>query len=561
MSEETDKLFRELSKLKRCKQNCIGISATGNPSLFLNQQGNWVNAGGSSSIIEVTKSEFLALVSGEDLQFPATYKLTDVENGLFISTISDTSFNAEATLLIYLPSYTVSGSYKGQYHTEIGSVANGEIYTWGEWNYKNESGGALTPDTPSPNTFDSGNRFTKLTKNSSNFYELSSLLVQISIISGTLYLNQYNNTKTSSTVNNLVGNLFGIGNSPVAQLNLNTFLPGSGFNNGVMLLNNRVDFSNNNRGILNNSSNYFSVPGSGNVIQNCYIKGTSIGETGIQSNNLFGSGVISNIYGNVRIAETNIVGGTSSVTNFDIPSGLINMVHCHVQDNSHISDFTTSGTGEVEVWDCEMHENVNIRRWTFSHNTGLVSFIDSYLNANVELLDFTYTAPAVINFTDGQNFTIQNATNITFNNVSFLFPLRRPPVVFDLTGWSRNITNESIVGSKGFFTFTHDFSANPLASGSSVYYNFIPENSVGTKLTTVVDGLSGGVGATLALGIETDDTTYGFGATVLGSLNNSVVNTVSNITTANRSLQLTAGVNNVTSGTITVTFEFTFNNG
>jgi len=33
-----------------CKVNtCLGISSTGNPSLVLNQQGNWINSGSSSS--------------------------------------------------------------------------------------------------------------------------------------------------------------------------------------------------------------------------------------------------------------------------------------------------------------------------------------------------------------------------------------------------------------------------------------------------------------------------------------------------------------------------------
>ena len=49
---------REISKLWsaiRCKQACLGISSNGDPDLFLNQQGQWVPAGGSTDCDAVSE--------------------------------------------------------------------------------------------------------------------------------------------------------------------------------------------------------------------------------------------------------------------------------------------------------------------------------------------------------------------------------------------------------------------------------------------------------------------------------------------------------------------------
>jgi len=87
-------------------------------------------------------------------------------------------------------------------------------------------------------------------------------------------------------------------------------------------------------------------------------------------------------------------------------------------------------------------------------------------------------------------------------------------------------------------------------------YNLIPSGARLTNCTIVPSSITGGGGATLRVGLETDDVSYGLAATAVGSVTNTVVNTVSNAATANRGLQLTAGVANITGGSVTVKVEF-----
>ena len=47
-------------------------------------------------IIEITQADFLTAVSGGALTFPATYKITDIQNGLFVNTLSANRFSNEA---------------------------------------------------------------------------------------------------------------------------------------------------------------------------------------------------------------------------------------------------------------------------------------------------------------------------------------------------------------------------------------------------------------------------------------------------------------------------------
>jgi len=89
----------------------------------------------------------------------------------------------------------------------------------------------------------------------------------------------------------------------------------------------------------------------------------------------------------------------------------------------------------------------------------------------------------------------------------------------------------------GWFSITHDFATSPLNSGSSALYNLIPSGARLTNCTIVPSSITGGGGATLRVGLETDDVSYGLAATAVGSVTNTVVNTVSNAATANRGLQ------------------------
>jgi hypothetical protein len=100
----------------------------------------------------------------------------------------------------------------------------------------------------------------------------------------------------------------------------------------------------------------------------------------------------------------------------------------------------------------------------------------------------------------------------------------------------------------------HD-SASPLNSGSSVYYNLIPNGARITNITTVGNA-SGGAGAELAFGLESDAPNL-LAAAVLATVNaGQFYNNISTPATANRSLQIAASVANVTGGSVTVKVEF-----
>jgi len=77
----------------------------------------------------------LALVSGNTLEFPSTYKITDIKNGLYVETLSGNTFKSEATLSFLAPDY----SLHAQYHSTDGAIANGATVTWGGFYWTNIS--------------------------------------------------------------------------------------------------------------------------------------------------------------------------------------------------------------------------------------------------------------------------------------------------------------------------------------------------------------------------------------------------------------------------------------
>lgn len=150
---------------------------------------------------------------------------------------------------------------------------------------------------------------------------------------------------------------------------------------------------------------------------------------------------------------------------------------------------------------------------------------------------------------DLSNSKIENATDIDIKNCKF------SSVNLDLTGFTQDIIGETIENRKGWFTITHNFSANPLNSGSSVLYNIIPEEARVTNIKTFGTA-TGGAGATLAFGIDTDAPNL-LTSAVLATVNaGQTYNLVSTPATANRSLNITAGISNVTGGEVTVLVEF-----
>lgn len=115
--------------------------------------------------------------------------------------------------------------------------------------------------------------------------------------------------------------------------------------------------------------------------------------------------------------------------------------------------------------------------------------------------------------------------------------------------------NEVYSLNGGSFFFTHDFATSPLNSGNSVLYNYIPEGARVVNITTFGNA-TGGAGAQLAFGIESDAPNL-LPAAVLATVNaGQTYSNISTAATANRSLQIAASVANVTGGSVTVKVEF-----
>jgi hypothetical protein len=82
-------------------KNCLGISSGGNAGLVLNQQGNWVTAGGGSSQIEIQSAasdELTPLTPGTSkvtFRLPTAFTLTEVRASLTTAQSSGLDFTVD----------------------------------------------------------------------------------------------------------------------------------------------------------------------------------------------------------------------------------------------------------------------------------------------------------------------------------------------------------------------------------------------------------------------------------------------------------------------------------
>jgi hypothetical protein len=103
------------------------------------------------------------------------------------------------------------------------------------------------------------------------------------------------------------------------------------------------------------------------------------------------------------------------------------------------------------------------------------------------------------------------------------------------------------------FYFTHDFATSPLNSGSSVLYNFIPEDAILTSLSISASSLNG---SSIDIGVETDnESAVSLPTALLNGINTNA--DVYVVATANRSLSIKANGGNITAGSITIKAAFT----
>lgn len=189
--------------------------------------------------------------------------------------------------------------------------------------------------------------------------------------------------------------------------------------------------------------------------------------------------------------------------------------------------------------------------------------------------DWNCMSKSGITFSTNQLFTVvNNLGNVISHNKANGFIYNNDGNVFDNKYCSVIANNEQDVYENiaaisdidgavnevyningGRFFFTHDFATSPLNSGNSILYNYIPEGARVVNITTFGNA-TGGAGAQLAFGIESDAPNL-LSAAVLATVNaGQVYSNVSTAATANRSFQIAASVANVTGGSVTVKVEF-----
>jgi len=542
-------------------------------------------------VITKTLAQFLALADASNLQFPATYKITDVQNGMFVETLSANTFKSEATLSFLAPDYTLHA----QYHSTDGAIANGATVTWGGFYWTNISGGAITPDLPNEVDIDTDlTQFHKIAKSEANGY--------LPIILSVLIKDDLTITSAKDNSRTEIWLVF------YAGLNETQFLASS-FNtlNSIAQLTNNVfdvngDLStvalNNGFGITIYRNKYCSITtcSSGITISNCVganinraqgaliidnitMSGNSILDSPIAQNSLSmlqnGSMTTSND-GTSRISACTF-DNNCQLTNFILNNSGVGAnqtsaifdVHCHGNiriDGLEIVSSQIANFQDCEFWLNDFVENLWLKgdqvffKLVTSKNTHWDncklehdnSAIDT-INASNSTINWSVTSGA----SRGYQFKNCNVTNSSLTNAQDFDILNSTlnEITIDFTGWNRGIQNEIIDAHQGSFSIQHNFTTSPLNSGSSVLYNFIPEGARVTSIQAIGNSLTGGGGATLAFGLETDAPNL-IAADTLANVNSGkTYSGFSAAATANRSLAITAGVANVTGGSVTVRIE------
>lgn len=456
-------------------------------------------------VISKTQAQFFALVSSSSLDFPAVYKITDIQNGLYIDTLSASTFSPSATLSFLAPDYTLHA----QYHSSDGAIADGAIVTWGGYYWENVSGGAVTPDLPDEVDIDSnGALFSRISKSVVNGYVAIVLnaIIDTSLVV-TKVIDQYNNsieiksddyTYTAVGYENYQWNLSSNGFYNNQAFISNNVLATGGkiLSNqtvsGTFIVRNKVDATS---GIVKNS-------GLGNDLQVSEIRNCVVSNVGFIAGNELHLSAIKNT----------TVDGAGSGAAID---------ECHLTNLSFIEDCSITAS-DCYFASCWFDRESGLRNVNLTVTSSALNCVELYDQTIIE--DY---APTV---------AIQS-TSITCNSD------------LDLTGFDREF-HGNLENGKGWFAITHDFTTSPLNSGSSVLYNLIPQGAIITGLIA-----SGSLtGTTIEIGLETD---------AEGLINEAVGllplewSGVSSAATANRSLKIKAAGGNITAGTLTVKVEFT----
>ncbi len=528
------------------------------------------------TIKSITKTYLLQTIQDNKLSYPATYNITDIPgfSSVIITTTGSNTISANASGLLLSPDYVASGVNLGQLNAnDIQTVADGEKIIWADHYWVNLTGGSIVPTIVDDFTLDAP--LIQVSKSVANGY--LEVPVEV-IISNTLEISviYYPETASNFKFPSAISTIFGFPPyiyTPISQpynssdnvlSTLNNFIEN---NKVVNIRNSYEDYA-----VVKNNSALLSgilIEGGGNEITGNISSGKGgfntiklVNVSRLQNNETVGSGNDGASIGYVELFDNcemigNYLEGDGCVI-WDVRTGESSKINNNsvVGNNSGWSDIDQMNNDYVEN-NTITGDGINIAildmlgKSVFSNNT----FTNPGFHGEAfEMLNSSITNCTISSGVTGWNSiwltdsTITNATNITLRKLHF------SNVYLDLTGFTTDIIGESIEGGKGWFTIEHDFTTSPLTSGSSVLYNLIP---ISARILNIkaIGLISGGAGATLTLGLETDDASlisdtlgnYSTGKSYSG---------FSGQATANRSLQLTAGVDNITSGTIKVYVEF-----
>lgn len=532
-------------------------------------------------IIEITKQNFLNLVSDSQLSPNSLYNIIDIDGfaNVYINTTSTSTFSTNASGNILVPNYTISGSNLGQLNANnIQTVADGEKVIWADHYWVNNSGGSVTPtiideyilDTPMMQLSKSIiNDYLKLpcSLNIDSNLQIYEIIIPFNgntwfVPSGLIYpipawiyfpisLGSYSQ---SQTIINCVDS-----NGAIGDIKNNTDEAGQ--------------FKENVGNIRNITFN-----GNGNEFKNNVAEGTSgintivlVNTSRFNNNNVSGAsydlaaiGFIE-LWDNCEVVGNTIIGDSAI---WDIRTG----EECSVNNNTldcGISDTPLFTVGTIQDIDQMYHDEINGNNLLArGANIAMIhQFGDSKLNNNELSGEDTYirrirqtkselnncilsSNNKYISDLELRNSKIENANDIIISNCEL------SQVNLNLTGFTVDIIGETIESGKGWFTFSHDFNTDPLSDSTNKLYNLIPSGARITKVVVIPNSVTGTGGAELSAGLEVDDTTYALNAVAIGALTNTVISTISNPAIANRSFQISAPNGDITGGSITFQIEF-----
>lgn len=104
------------------------------------------NGGGATSpeVIEATEADFLAAAAADQLTYPAVYKITDIQNGLYVNTLSGSTYSESCNLILNCPktyeTTTLDGNvWKGIWRSSKTANIN-DLFIWGGVVWRNKTG-------------------------------------------------------------------------------------------------------------------------------------------------------------------------------------------------------------------------------------------------------------------------------------------------------------------------------------------------------------------------------------------------------------------------------------